>query len=71
MSALIGEKEMDRILEDINNHHDIDWKKIKEILCAMVEVLQLVCDSLPPCIIKKILCGVASLLELLCNKIAE
>lgn len=55
------------IENDIKSMPDVDWKKIKEILCGIAHSIQVVADSLPSGIVKIILASIAGVLLLICN----
>ena len=50
------------------NKHDIDWKKIKEIVCGVEAALEMVCAMLPASPIKVIICGIVAIINTICKQ---
>jgi len=57
---------MSNIIKDDNS---IDWQKVKEIICDIVDRLQAVVDQLPAGLIKTLLLVIVSSLKLICDNI--
>ncbi len=58
-------------MDDKKDLANVDWKKIKEIICGIAEALEMVCSMIPSGPIKNILCGIVGILKVLCNSLAE
>lgn len=50
---------------------NVDWEKVKQILCGISEALNLVCKEIPPGQVNIIVCSVAAVLSLVCKSIPE
>ena len=57
------------IENDVKSMANIDWKKIKDILCGIAHSIQAVADSLPSGTVKLILNSIAGILQLICNSL--
>lgn len=57
------------IENDVKSMSNIDWKKIKDILCGIAHSVQAVADSIPSGTVKLILNSIAGVLFLICNSL--
>lgn len=58
---------MNDIQKEILQSAQIDWSKLKQILCGMALELENICKGLPDGSIKSILCGIVGILNMICQ----
>lgn len=60
---------MQYIQNEVHASPEVDWKKIKDVICGIEASLKVVCDMLPSGIVKSVVCGLAGVLGIVCNSI--